>query len=305
MAPQRDLVGYGERPPNPQWPGNARLALQIVLNYEEGAERSLENGDSETESLSHELAPSPPLANTREVRVESLYDYGSRVGFWRLMNLFRERRIPISVFAVAMALEKNPDAARAIVAAGHEVVSHGWRWIDYQFADEALERDHIRRAISSLQEMTGVRPQGWYTGRCSPNTRRLIIEEGGFLYDSDSYSDDLPYWTEVEGKPHLVIPYSFDNNDGKFHGTAGFSTGADFFEYLKDSFDTLYAEGATTPRMMSVGLHARIAGRPGRFQALVRFLNHVMSHDDVWICRRIDIAEHWRRLHPFQARAAA
>jgi len=293
MTYPRDLVGYGRRPPDPAWPGGARLALSIVMNYEEGGERSVLHGDAESEAFLQEVVGMSPLSGVRNLQVESVYEYGSRVGFWRLMRLFAERDIPISVFAVAMALERHPEAAAAIVEAGHEVVSHGWRWIDYQFVDLAVEREHMGLAIESLTRVTGQRPLGWYTGRLSPNTRRLVVEEGGFLYDSDAYNDDLPYWVDVGGRPHLVIPYTLDNNDMKFGTPQGFNSGADFFSYLTDAFDTLYAEGAETPRMMSVGLHTRLVGRPGRAAALARFLDHVERHEDVWICRRVDIAHHW------------
>jgi putative urate catabolism protein len=294
----RDLVGYGATPPDPQWPGGARLALQIVLNYEEGGERSVLHGDAESEAFLQEVVGMAPLAGVRNLQVESVYEYGSRVGFWRLMRLFAERDIRISVFAIGMALERHPAAARAIVEGGHEVVSHGYRWIDYQFVDEAVEREHMRLAVESLTRVTGSRPLGWYTGRLSPNTRRLVVEEGGFLYDSDAYNDDLPYWTSVSGRPHLVVPYTLDNNDMKFGTPQGFNSGEQFLGYLRDAFDVLYAEGARTPRMMSVGLHMRLVGRPGRFAALERFLDHVQTHRDVWICRRIDIARHWIQHHP-------
>jgi len=294
----RDLVGYGATPPDPRWPGGARLALQIVLNYEEGGERSVLHGDAESEAFLQEVVGMAPLAGVRNLQVESVYEYGSRVGFWRLMRLFAERDIRISVFAVGMALERHPAAARAIVEGGHEVVSHGYRWIDYQFVDEAIEREHMRLAVESLTRVTGSRPLGWYTGRLSPNTRRLVVEEGGFLYDSDAYNDDLPYWTLVSGRPHLVVPYTLDNNDMKFGTPQGFNSGDQFWGYLRDAFDVLYAEGARTPRMMSVGLHMRLVGRPGRFAALERFLDHVQTHRDVWICRRIDIARHWIQHHP-------
>jgi allantoinase len=299
MTYPRDLVGYGAAPPDPRWPGRARLALQLVMNYEEGGERSILHGDAEAEAFLHEVVGSAPVRDARNLQVESVYEYGSRAGFWRLMRLVADRGIKISVFAVAMALERHAEAARAIVEAGHEVVSHGWRWIDYQFVDEAVEREHLRRAVESLTRVTGTRPVGWYTGRLSPNTRRLVVEAGGFLYDSDAYNDDLPYWVEVGGTPHLVIPYTLDNNDMKFGGPQGFNTGEDFFTYLKDAFDVLYAEGAEHPKMMSVGLHMRLAGRPGRAAALARFLDYVLEHDRVWICRRVDIAHHWMRTHPF------
>jgi allantoinase len=300
MSYPRDLIGYGAKAPDPKWPGGARLALQIVMNYEEGGERSILHGDDFAEAFLQEVVGMQPLKGVRNMQVESMYEYGTRVGFWRLMRLFAEREIKISVFAVGMALERHPEAAAALVEAGHEVVSHGWRWIDYQFVGEDEEREHIRLAIESLTKATGSRPLGWYTGRLSPNTRRLVVEAGGFLYDSDAYNDDLPYWVVVSGKPHLVIPYTLDNNDMKFGMPQGFNTGDDFFTYLRDAFDVLYAEGATAPKMMSVGLHMRLAGRPGRFAALTRFLDHVQRHRDVWICRRIDIAHHWIRHHPFR-----
>ncbi len=301
MIYDRDLVGYGPTPPPADWPGGARLALQIVLNYEEGGERSILHGDAESEAFLQEVVGAPALPWVRNLQVESVYEYGSRVGLWRLLRLFAERGVPISVFAVAMALARHPAAARAIVEAGHEVVSHGYRWIDYQFVDAATEREHIRLAVDALAGATGARPLGWYTGRLSPNTRRLVVEEGGFLYDADAYNDDLPYWTRVGGRPHLVVPYTLDNNDMKFGTPAGFNSGDQFFAYLRDAFDVLYAESARTPRMMSVGLHMRLVGRPGRFAALQRFLDHVQTHRDVWICRRIDIARHWIARHPASA----
>jgi allantoinase len=300
MSYPRDLIGYGAKAPDPKWPGGARLALQIVMNYEEGGERSILHGDDFAEAFLQEVVGMQPLKGVRNMQVESMYEYGTRVGFWRLIRLFAEREIKISVFAVGMALERHPEAAAALVAAGHEVVSHGWRWIDYQFVGEDEEREHIRLAVESLTKTTGSRPLGWYTGRLSPNTRRLVVEAGGFLYDSDAYNDDLPYWVLVSGKPHLVIPYTLDNNDMKFGMPQGFNTGDDFLTYLRDAFDVLYAEGATAPKMMSIGLHMRLAGRPGRFAALTRFLDHVQRHRDVWICRRIDIAHHWIRHHPFR-----
>jgi allantoinase len=295
----RDLVGYGPDPPDPRWPGQARLALQIVMNYEEGGERSILHGDDHAEAFLGEVVGAEPLAGVRNVQMESVYEYGSRVGLWRLLRVFAERRIPISVFAVAMALERHPAAARAIVEAGHEIVSHGWRWIDYQFVEEAVEREHMQLAVDALTRLTGSRPLGWYTGRLSPNTRRLVVEEGGFLYDADAYNDDLPYWVVAAGRPHLVVPYTLDNNDMKFGGYQGFNSGDQFFAYLRDAFDVLYAEGAERPRMMSVGLHMRLVGRPGRFAALQRFLDHVQKHPDVWICRRVDIARHWIAHHPY------
>jgi allantoinase len=300
MSYPRDLVGYGRKTPDPKWPGGARLALQIVMNYEEGGERSILHGDSESESFLHEVVATEPLPGVRNLNVESVYEYGSRAGFWRLLRMFAARDIKITVYAVAMALERHPEAAAAIVEAGHEVMSHGWRWIDYQYMSEDEERDHMRRAIEILTRLTGSRPLGWYTGRQSPNTRRLVVEEGGFLYDADAYNDDLPYWVTVSGKRHLVIPYTMDTNDMKFGGVQGFNTGEDFYTYLRDAFDVLYAEGATAPKMLSVGLHMRLAGRPGRAAGLARFLDHVLKHDGVWICRRVDIARHWMATHPFQ-----
>jgi putative urate catabolism protein len=294
----RDLVGYGERPPHAEWPGGARLALQIVMNWEEGGERSILHGDEVAEAFLHEVPGTAPLVGVRNLQIESTYEYGTRAGLWRLLRLFRERSIPISVFAVGMAVERHPQAARAIVDAGHEVVSHGWRWIDYQFVSEEVEREHLRLAVASIERATGSRPLGWYTGRLSPNTRRLVVEEGGFLYDADAYNDDLPYWVEVGGRPHLVVPYTLDNNDMKFGTLHGFSTGDEFFTYLRDAFDVLYAEGGDRPKMMSVGLHMRLVGRPGRIGALARFLDHVQRHDAVWICRRLDIARHWIARHP-------
>ena len=300
MMYPRDLIGYGRRTPDPKWPGGARLALQIVMNYEEGGERSILHGDSESESFLHEVVATEPLPGVRNMNVESTYEYGSRAGFWRLLRMFAERSIPITVYAVAMALERHPAAAAALVEAGHEVMSHGWRWIDYQYMGEEEEREHLHRAVEILTRLTGSRPLGWYTGRQSPNTRRLVVEEGGFLYDADAYNDDLPYWTTVSGKGHLVIPYTMDNNDMKFGGIQGFNTGEDFYTYLRDAFDVLYAEGATAPKMMSVGLHMRLAGRPGRAAGLARFLDHVIKHEGVWICRRVDIARHWMATHPYR-----
>ena len=299
MSYPRDLIGYGRHTPDPKWPGRARLALQIVMNYEEGGERSILHGDRESEAFLHEVVATEPLAGVRNLNVESVYEYGSRAGFWRLLRMFAERKIPITVYAVAMALERHPEAARALVAAGHEVMSHGWRWIDYQYVDEEEERAHLNRAVEVLTRITGSRPLGWYTGRQSPNTRRLVVEEGGFLYDADAYNDDLPFWVTVSGKGHLVIPYTLDNNDMKFGGVQGFNTGEDFYTYLRDAFDMLYAEGRTAPKMMSVGLHMRLAGRPGRAAGLARFLDHVLKHEGVWICRRVDIARHWIATHPY------
>ena len=297
----RDMVGYGPTPPPANWPGGARIALQFVLNYEEGGENCVLHGDPASESFLSEIVAARPVVGARHMSMESIYEYGSRVGVWRLLNLFAGYRIPLTVFAVGMALERNPRVAEAVVAAGHEICSHGWRWIDYQDVPEAVEREHLERAVEVITRLTGERPLGWYTGRTSPNTRRLVVEDGGFIYDADDYSDDLPFWTEVVGRPHLVVPYTLDVNDMRFASPQGFNCGEQYFTYLKDSFDVLYAEGERHPRMMSVGLHCRLAGRPGRFAALQRFLRHVLAHEDVWMCRRIDIARHWIQAHPCNA----
>jgi allantoinase len=294
----RDMIGYGAHPPHAQWPDGARIALQIVVNYEEGAENSILHGDPASETFLSDIVGAQPFIGKRHMSMEWLYEYGSRAGFWRLMRLFQRRKIPVTFFAVAMALERNPDAARAMIEGGHEIASHGWRWIDYRDVDEATEREHIHRAIASIEKLTGQRPLGWYTGRTSENTQRLVAEDGGFLYDADSYADDLPYWVKVGTTDHLIVPYTLDANDMRFATAQGFNSGDQFFAYLRDSFDVLYAEGAESPKMMSVGLHCRLAGRPGRFAALERFLDHVAKHDKVWICRRVDIARHWRAVHP-------
>jgi putative urate catabolism protein len=295
----RDLIGYGQDPPAANWPGGARVAVQFVLNYEEGGESCLLHGDAASESFLSEMVGARALPGGRNMSMESLYEYGSRVGLWRILKLFRDYDIPLTVFAVAMALERNPLAAEAFVRDGHEICSHGWRWIDYQDVDPGIEREHIQRAIETIARMTGERPLGWYTGRTSPNTRRLVVEEGGFVYDADDYSDDLPFWIRMQGKPHLVVPYTLDANDMRFATAQGFNTGEHFFNYLRDSFDTLYQEGQHTPRMMSIGLHCRLVGRPGRIAALKRFVEYVKRQDEVWICRRIDIARHWSTEHPF------
>ena len=294
----RDLCGYGAYPPDPRWPGGARLALQIVLNYEEGGENCVLHGDTASEAFLSEIVAADAREGVRHMSMESLYEYGSRVGVWRLKNLFDRYKIPVTVFAVGMAVERYPEPVRALFAAGHEICSHGYRWIDYQDVSENTEREHMQRAIRVIEEAIGERPLGWYTGRTSPNTRALVVEEGGFLYDSDDYSDELPFWDRRYGKPQLVIPYTLDANDMRFATPQGFNSGTQFLQYLKDTFDVLYAEGADTPRMMSVGLHCRISGRPGRFAALEAFLRYARSHDDVWFCRRIDIARHWHAEFP-------
>lgn len=293
----RDLVGYGAHPPHAQWPGGARIALQFVLNYEEGGERSVLYGDGESESYLHEVVGGSSVPR-RETNVESVYAYGSRAGFWRIHRLFTAAGVPLTVYGITQALEQNPAAVAAMVEADWEVASHALRWIDYGAFDEADERRHLNDAIRRHTASVGTRPLGWYTGRVSPNTRRLVAEEGGFLYSSDDYSDDLPFWDMRYGAPHLVIPYTLDANDMRFATAQGFNAGPQFEAYLRDAFDTLYEEGADAPKMMSVGLHCRLVGRPGRTRALKRFLDYAMSKPDVWICRRIDIARHWHAVHP-------
>ena len=300
VAYPRDLIGYGQGVPNANWPNKARLAISFVLNYEEGGERCVLHGDSESEAFLSEMPGAVPLEGVRNLSMESCYEYGSRVGVWRLLNLFSEYQIPLTVFAVAMALERHPEVAKAFVDANHEICSHGYRWIDYQYTNETEEREHLYKAIDIIKALTGKRPTGWYTGRLGPNTRRIVAEEGGFLYDSDAYDDDLPYWVKANNQPHLVIPYTLDVNDMRFATPQGFNSGEQFFQYLKDSFDTLYAEGATSPKMMSVGLHCRLVGRPGRIASLKRFLDYVKQHDDVWLCTREQIANHWIENHPYQ-----
>ncbi len=296
----RDLIGYGPNPPDPQWPNGARIAVQFVLNYEEGGENCILHGDRASEVYLWEIVGASPLDGVRNMNIESIYEYGSRVGVWRILRLFRERKVPITVYSVAMALERNPEVAQVMIEDGHEIATHGYRWIDYQYFGEAEERAHLQKAIEIQTQVTGSRPLGCYIGRISPNTRRIVAEEGGFLYNADVYNDDLPYW-EVHGDtPLLLVPYTLENNDMKFGTAQGFNAGPDFFNYLKDSFDVLYAEGAYAPKMLSIGLHCRLVGRPGRFAALQRFLDHVLKHDDVWVCRRIDIARHWREHHPYQ-----
>jgi allantoinase len=305
----RDLSGYGRRPPHPRWPGRARIALQFVLNHEEGGESSVLDGDPGSETFLSEIigAPSYPM---RHMSMESLFEYGSRAGLWRVLRAFERRQLPLTVFATALALKRHPEAAAAYRELGHEIAGHGLRWISYQLIDAATERAHITQAIALLRELTGAAPLGWYTGRDSPNTRRLLIEHGGFLYDADSYADDLPYWTEVDVSAaggtrtvtHLVVPYTLDCNDMRFATVQGFNSGTQFFDYLRDAFDTLYREGdpagLDAPKMLSVGLHARLIGRPGRIASLERFLDHALAHQGVWVCRRIDIARHWIATHP-------
>jgi len=304
----RDLVGYGRNPPPAQWPGQARVAVQFVLNYEEGGENSVLHGDAGSEQFLSEMF-NPAAYPARHLSMEGVYEYGSRVGVWRFLKEFERRGLPMTVFGVSMALERHPELTRAFVELGHEIACHGWRWIHYQGLDEATEREHMARGMAIIERLTGERSLGWYTGRDSPNTRRLVADFGGFEYDSDYYGDDLPFWLQVRKSdgslaPHLVVPYTLDTNDMRFALPQGFAQGEDFFTYLRDSFDVLYAEGAETPRMMSIGMHCRLLGRPGRFKALQRFLDHLEKHDRVWVTRRIDIARHWKQVHPFDARTA-
>lgn len=294
----RDMIGYGRHPIHPQWPNKARVALQIVINYEEGGENCILHGDAASEAFLSESVGAAPLPGVRNMNMESMYEYGSRAGFWRLYRAFSQRGLPVTVYGVAMALAHNPEAVAAMLEADWEIASHGYRWIDYQYIDEATERQHLQTALRIHTETTGSRPLGWYTGRVSPQTRQLVVEEGGFLYDADSYADDLPYWNHEFGRPHLVIPYTLDNNDMRFATYQGFNSGEQFFQYLRDAFDVLYAEGAEQPKMMSVGLHCRLVGRPGRMAGLLRFLDHVQAHEQVWVCRRVDIARHWHTTHP-------
>jgi putative urate catabolism protein len=298
MDLDRDFIGYGAHPPNPNWPGKARIAINFVMNYEEGSEPSIADGESATETWFTESYGLDSGVIGRDLAAEGLFEYGSRVGFWRLMRIFQDRGLALTIYGCALALERNPNAADAIRASGFDVCSHGWRWIKHYGLSEEVEREHIRLAIESLARTTGSRPQGWYC-RYSPsvNTRRLLVEEGGFLYDSDYYGDELPFWKTVQGKPHLVIPYSLTTNDGQYASSLG--TGNQWFEFMRDSFDMLYREGAKQPRMMSVGLHMRLIGHPARAAGLERFIDHVMKHDDVWIARRIDIARHWIAEHPY------
>ncbi|UYM16751.1 allantoinase PuuE [Endozoicomonas euniceicola] len=296
----RNLVGYGATPPHPEWPDNSKIAVQFVLNYEEGGENNILHGDSASEAFLSEIIGAPAHQGMRHISMESIYEYGSRAGFWRLHRLFTQRNIPITVYAVAMAIARHPEAVKAMQEAGWEMACHGFRWIDYQFHDIEQEREHMHEAIRLHTRITGQRPTGWYTGRCSPNTEQLVVEEGGFLYHADSYADDLPYWDDRFGRPQLVIPYTLDCNDMRFATAQGFNSGEQFFQYLKDAFDTLYEEGETTPKMMSIGLHCRLAGRPGRTAALARFLDYVQSKERVWLCTREQIARHWYEKHPYK-----
>jgi putative urate catabolism protein len=293
----RDMPGYGAEPPKVSWPGGNRIAVQFVINYEEGGENNVLHGDDGSEKFLSEIVGAESFP-ARHMSMETLYEYGSRAGFWRLRRLFDEFDIPVTVYGVAMAMERNPAAVEAMLQSKWEIASHGYRWIDYQFIDEDVEREHMQKAIEIHTRVTGSRPLGWYTGRDSPNTRKLVLEAGGFLYDSDSYADDLPYWVETDGAdPHLVIPYTLDNNDMRFATPQGFNSGEQFFQYLKDAFDTLYEEGETHSKMMNIGLHCRIIGKPGRFQGLKRFIEYASQKSGVWFCRREEIARHWIEHH--------
>jgi allantoinase len=288
----RNMIGYGAKGKSVSWPNNARLALQIVLNYEEGGENCVLNGDIYSETFLSEIIGAKAIKG-RHISMESIYEYGSRAGFWRLHKLFKDKNIPVTIFGVGLALEQNPEVCEAIKNGNYEVAAHGYRWIDYQDVKKSIEKKHMQQAIKTIKKIFGSRPLGWYTGRCSPNTRDLVFDEGGFLYDSDSYSDDLPYWEKRGSKRQLIIPYTLDNNDMRFATNQGFNTGDHFYNYLKDSFDALYEEGKISPKMMSVGLHCRLIGRPGRIQSLKKFLDYVLKFNDIWICKRIDIAKHW------------
>ncbi len=300
----RDLKGYGPNVPNANWPGGARIAMQVVLNYEEGGENCVLHGDAGAETFLSEIVSAPVVENARHMSMESVYEYGSRAGVWRLLRLFEKFDIPVTVFAVADALKRYPEMGKVFIEKGHEVCSHGLKWINYQNVPEEIERQHIVEAVRIITEITGEAPLGWYTGRTSPNTRRLVAEHGSFLYDADDYSDDLPFWSRMENGAHLVIPYTLDVNDMRFASVQGFNSGDQFFTYLRDSFDALYEEGAEAPKMMSIGLHCRLIGRPGRIRALERFFDYAKSFDQVWFCRRVDIARHWHEHHTYKGVSA-
>ena len=295
----RDLIGYNAQPPHAHWPDDARIAIQFVLNYEEGGENCVLHGDPASEMFLSEIIGAEPFQNARHMSMESIYEYGSRAGVWRILDLFRARKIPITLFAVAMAMQRHPQVIEQALKDGHEIASHGYRWINYHGMNVEEERAHMEKAIAIHSDICGARPLGWYTGRTSAHTRDLVADEGGFIYDADDYSDDLPFWTKQVTTPHLVVPYTLDTNDMRFATAQGFHTGDQFASYLIDAFDTLYAEGATSPKMMSVGLHCRLIGRPARFAGLVKFIDHVQKHEKVWMARRLDIAKHWIKTHPY------
>jgi len=292
----RNMLGYGSNPPEVKWPNNSKIAVQFVLNYEEGAENSILHGDKSSEIFLSEIIGAKAIKG-RHINMESLYEYGSRVGFWRIHELFKNYNLPLTIFGVGMALERNLEICNEIKKSNYEIASHGWRWIDYQNISKSIEKKHMQKAISSIKKIFGKKPVGWYTGRCSPNTLDLVIENGSFLYCSDTYSDDLPYWEIKKGKKQLMIPYTLDNNDMRFLTNQGFNSGDQFFNYLKDSFDTLYQEGKDKPKMMSIGLHCRVIGKPGRIQSLKKFLDYITSLDKVWICKREEIANYWIKNH--------
>ncbi len=294
MKYPRDMIGYGENPPHPQWPNNANIAVQFVINYEEGAENCVLHGDDASERFLSEIVGADACQGVRHANMESIYEYGSRAGFWRLYRMFTQRNLPVTVFAVAMALERNPEVVEAMLKANWEIASHGYRWIDYQYVPIELEKKHLEKAIEVHQAVTGSKPLGFYLGRSSPNTAKLVAENGSFVYHADSYADDLPYWTSIENHNQLIVPYTLDSNDMRFATAQGFNCGDQFFTYLKDSFDYLYDEGKTQPKMLSIGLHCRLAGRPGRAASLARFLDYIQSRQNVWITTRIAIAEHWK-----------
>ena len=295
----RDLIGYNAQPPHAHWPDDARIAIQFVLNYEEGGENCILHGDPASEMFLSEIIGAEPFQNARHMSMESIYEYGSRAGVWRILDLFRARKIPITLFAVAMAMQRHPQVIEQALKDGHEIASHGYRWINYHGMKVEEERAHMEKAIAIHSDICGARPLGWYTGRTSAHTRDLVADEGGFIYDADDYSDDLPFWTKQVTTPHLVVPYTLDTNDMRFATAQGFHTGDQFASYLIDAFNTLYAEGATSPKMMSVGLHCRLIGRPARFAGLVKFIDHVQKHEKVWMARRLDIAKHWIKTHPY------
>jgi peptidoglycan/xylan/chitin deacetylase (PgdA/CDA1 family) len=293
----RDFLGYGSSPPDPHWPGHARIAINLNLNFEAGGERSLLEGDDRSEDVLNDIG-FPSYEGLRSPMVETAFEYGPRVGVWRLLRIFRQFDVRVSIMGVVRALQQTPQAVAAFLEDGHEIVSHGYRWIDYHGVVESVEREHVRLAIEGIKALTGKPPAGWFSGRPSVNTRRLIVEAGGFLYDRDALNDELPYWVQVSGKPHLIVPYSYETNDNRFDRNTGFGSASDFAQYMIDTFDLMYEEGLTSPKLMSIGLHDRLIGRPGRAVGLIKFLEHVRKHDRVWFCTGSEVAEHWHRHHP-------